>query len=63
MRDAVELARRGAEPFVFRETLSLADVVPYGQWAMLEAGSSRLVDRLSPVFAAHAKRVEGARAR
>lgn len=62
-RSVLEPTRRAlaAQPFVFGDSISLADVALYGQWAMLEAGSSGVVDEISPVFAAHAKRVEQAR--
>jgi glutathione S-transferase len=62
-RAVLEPTRRtlAAQPFVFGDTLTLADIALYGQWAMLEAASAELVDRISPVFAAHARRVEQAR--
>jgi glutathione S-transferase len=52
------------QPFVFGDVVSLADIALYGQWAMLEAASpntGELLDQLSPVFVAHARRVEQAR--
>jgi glutathione S-transferase len=62
-RALLEPTRRtlAAQPFVFGDSISLADAALYGQWAMLEGGSSGLLDEISPVFAAHAKRVEAAR--
>jgi len=62
-RALLEPTRRtlAAQPFVFGDSVSLADAALYGQWAMLEIGSSSLVDEISPVFAAHARRVEQAR--
>lgn len=62
-RAVLEPTRRtlAAQPFVLGDALSLADVALYGQWAMLEAGSSSVVDEISSVFAAHARRVEQAR--
>jgi glutathione S-transferase len=50
-----------AQPFVFGDRLTLADASLYGQWAMLEAESPELLDQISPVFVAHARRVEQAR--
>jgi len=50
-----------AQPFVFGDSVTLADAGLYGQWAMLEAESPELLDQLSPVFVAHARRVEQAR--
>jgi glutathione S-transferase len=50
-----------AQPFVFGDSVSLADASLYGQWAMLEAESPELLDQISPVFVAHARRVEQAR--
>jgi glutathione S-transferase len=50
-----------AQPFVFGDAPTLADVALYGQWAMLEAESRELLDQISPVFVAHARRIEGAR--
>jgi hypothetical protein len=41
--------------------VTLADASLYGQWAMLEAESPDLLDQISPVFVAHARRVEQAR--
>jgi glutathione S-transferase len=62
-RGVLEPTRRtlAAQPFLFGDHVSLADVALYGQWAMLEAAASGLVDEISPVFAAHARRVEQAR--
>lgn len=52
-----------AQPFVFGDALTLADIALYGEWAMLEAASPELLDQISPVFAQHARRVEQARPR
>jgi glutathione S-transferase len=62
-RAVLEPARQtlAAQPFVSGDTLTLADVALYGQWAMLEAGSPDLLDQVSPVFVAHARRIEQAR--
>src|SRR5262249_21332822 len=62
-RGLLEPARRtlAAQPFVFGDAITLADVALYGQWAMLEEASRELVDQISPVFAEHARRVERAR--
>ena len=49
------------QPFVFGDLVTLADVSLYGQWAMLEEGTRGTVAQISPVFAAHAKRVEDSR--
>lgn len=49
------------QPFVLGDAPTLADVALYGQWAMLEAGSGELLDQISPVFVAHARRLEQAR--
>ncbi|HSR96968.1 MAG TPA: glutathione S-transferase family protein [Kofleriaceae bacterium] len=49
------------QPFVFGDAITLADVALYGQWAMLEAESAELLREISPVFVAHARRVEQAR--
>lgn len=49
------------QPFVFGDAVTLADASLYGQWAMLEAESPELLDQISPVFVAHARRVEQAR--
>lgn len=56
----LEPARRtlSAQPFVFGDHPTLADAALYGQWAMLEEADPQLVERVSPVFAAHARRVE-----
>jgi glutathione S-transferase len=48
------------QPYVFGGELTLADLALYGQWAMLDEADAGLVDRVSPVFAAHARRVEAA---
>jgi glutathione S-transferase len=62
-RTALEPTRQTltAQPFVFGDTPTLADVALYGQWAMLEAESPELLDQISPVFVAHARRLEQAR--
>lgn len=62
-RVVLEPARRtlAKQPFVLGDAISLADAALYGQWAMLEVAGSDLVDQISPVFAAHARRVESAR--
>lgn len=49
-----------AQPFVFGDAPTLADVALYGQWAMLSE-SPELLEQLSPVFVDHARRVEQAR--
>jgi glutathione S-transferase len=49
------------QPFVFGDAVTLADASLYGQWAMLEAESPELLREISPVFVAHARRVEQAR--
>lgn len=63
-RAVLEPTRRtlARQPFVFGDAVSLADAALYGQWAMLEAAGPDLVDQISPVFAAHARRVEDSRA-
>jgi glutathione S-transferase len=50
-----------AQPFVFGDTATLADASLYGLWAMLEAEAPELLNQISPVFGAHARRVEQAR--
>jgi glutathione S-transferase len=50
-----------AQPFVVGDAVTLADASLYGQWAMLEAESPELLDQISPVFVAHARRVEQSR--
>lgn len=45
------------QPYVFGDTLTLADLALYGQWAMLDESETGLLDRISPVFADHARRV------
>jgi len=62
-RAILEPARQtlAEQPFVFGDTITLADASLYGQWAMLEAESPELLDQISPVFVAHARRVEQAR--
>ncbi|MBX3157069.1 MAG: glutathione S-transferase family protein [Deltaproteobacteria bacterium] len=62
-RAVLEPTRRvlAEQPFVIGDAPTLADVALYGQWAMLEAAAPDLLDRLSPVFAAHARRLESAR--
>jgi glutathione S-transferase len=64
-RRVLEPARQvlAAQPFVLGEAVTLADASLYGQWAMLEAESPELLDQISPVFVAHARRVEQARIR
>jgi glutathione S-transferase len=59
-RIMLEPSRRtlGSQPFVFGDAPTLADAALYGQWAMLEAAEPELLERISPVFAAHARRVE-----
>lgn len=63
-RTVLEPVRRtlAAQPFVFGDTLTLADAALYGQWAMLEEGTPGVLDRISPVFVAHARRLEQRRA-
>jgi glutathione S-transferase len=51
------------QPFVLGDAVSLADAALYGQWAMLEAAGPDFVDQISPVFSAHARRVEHSRSR
>lgn len=62
-RSVLEPARQtlAAQRFVFGDAPTLADVALYGQWAMLEAEAPELLDQISPVFVAHARRVEQAR--
>jgi len=62
-RRILEPARQtlAAQPFVLGDAVTLADASLYGQWAMLEAESPDLLDQISPVFVAHARRVEQAR--
>jgi glutathione S-transferase len=62
-KSVLEPARQtlAEQPFVFGDALTLADAALYGQWAMLEAESPELLREISPVFVAHARRLEQAR--
>lgn len=62
-RAVLEPTRRtlAEQPFVLGESPTLADVALYGQWAMLEAAGPDTLAELSPVFVAHARRLEALR--
>src|SRR6266545_140790 len=51
-----------ARPFVFGETVSLADAALYGLWAMLDCAGD-VLGRIDPRLVDHARRVEAAAAR
>lgn len=48
-------------PFLLGDAPTLADLALYGQWAMLEAAKDDTLAALSPVFVAHARRIEARR--
>jgi glutathione S-transferase len=60
-KQVLEPVRRtlAQQPYVFGDALTLADLALYGQWVMLDESEPGQVDRISPVFAAHARRVAG----
>ncbi|MFO0685727.1 MAG: glutathione S-transferase family protein [Sandaracinus sp.] len=62
-REMLEPTRRtlSARPFVLGDAPTLADLALYGQWAMLEAANDDTLAALSPVFVAHARRIEARR--
>jgi glutathione S-transferase len=57
---APTLQTLAAQPFLFGERPSLADAALYGQCAMLEAGSSSLLEAVSPALPGYARRLEAA---
>ncbi len=61
-RELLDPTRKSLEhhPWVLGETLTLADIALYGQWAMLDCAGPEIVDRLGPMFRDHARRVEAA---
>lgn len=59
-RELLEPTRRSLQkhPWVLGDTLTLADLGLYGQWAMLDCAGPELVDRLGPELRSHARRIE-----